>query len=222
MRVSGTTAVRLRLWAELLLLFGAMPALIWFRWVPLPVIPAILLFAVLCLGLLLADRSFDRRLLWNGRGLWGKCRVGVLRFCVLAPLMAAALWLWRPGLLWSFVAARPGVWALVMVGYPIASVYGQEVIFRVFMFHRYAPIVPRRGAMVLLSGAAFGWAHVIFDGRAGQWPLLSVGLSAVGGWLFAETYARTRSCAACCVEHTLYGWAVWTLGLGVFFYAGPG
>ena len=36
----------------------------------------------------------------------------------------------------------------------------------------------------------------------------------------AYRYERTRSLWAVCLEHTLYGWLVFTAGLGRFFFTG--
>ena len=45
-------------------------------------------------------------------------------------------------------------------------------------------------------------------------------LTAIGGWFFATTYARTRSLWLASFEHALYGQLVFTVGLGQYFYGG--
>jgi hypothetical protein len=45
-------------------------------------------------------------------------------------------------------------------------------------------------------------------------------LTLIGGWFFAETYARTRSMRLVWLEHALYGCLVFTIGLGDYFYHG--
>ena len=42
----------------------------------------------------------------------------------------------------------------------------------------------------------------------------------IGGALFAWRYERSRSFWAVWVEHVLWGWLVFTVGLGVFFFTG--
>jgi CAAX protease family protein len=42
-------------------------------------------------------------------------------------------------------------------------------------------------------------------------------LTQVGGWFFAQTYWRTQSMRLVCLEHTLYGSLIFSVGLGVFF-----
>ena len=101
-----------------------------------------------------------------------------------------------------------------MVLYPALSVYPQELVFRSFLFHRYAPVFGEGPGMVAASAAAFGYVHIIF----GNW--FSVAASGVGGWLFASRYLRSRSLFTASVEHSLYGILIFTIGLGRYFYHG--
>jgi hypothetical protein len=45
-------------------------------------------------------------------------------------------------------------------------------------------------------------------------------LTFFGGYLFAYTYAKTRSLLLVSIEHALYGCLLYTIGLGRFFYTG--
>ncbi|MGW0179808.1 CPBP family intramembrane glutamic endopeptidase [Nocardia sp. NPDC003345] len=109
---------------------------------------------------------------------------------------------------------HPGLWCAVMVLYPVLSVYPQELIFRSFLFHRYAPVFGTGTGLVAASSAAFGYVHIIF----GSW--VSVVLSTAGGWIFARRYQRTNSLFTASVEHSIYGILVFTVGLGTYFYHG--
>jgi hypothetical protein len=66
--------------------------------------------------------------------------------------------------------------------------------------------------MVVASALAFGFVHIIF----GNW--LSVGLSAIGGVLFALTYQQSGSLVLTCIEHALFGDFIFTIGIGQFFF----
>ena len=62
----------------------------------------------------------------------------VLRFLVCgAALTLVTRWL-VPGLFLSLPRERPVFWGAIMVLYPLLSVWPQEVIFRRFLFYRYA------------------------------------------------------------------------------------
>lgn len=217
-RIVKPASVRWRIYLtlELLVLFVVTPTLYWQNVVRINLIAGIILLATLCLTLLLTDRTFDRRSLWRWPGVkkdWK--RIG-LQWAVAAPMLALGVWLYEPGRFFSFPREKTGFWLIVMSAYPIFSVYGQELIFRVFFFHRYEHLLTRGWMRILGSAATFGYAHILFAAN----PWISVILSGFGGLLFAWTYERTRSCAAAGIEHALYGDTVWTVGLGQYFYAG--
>ena len=206
---------RLRLWVELAVLFVLGPMLYVAAAPGAGVLfPALWAWAVFSLVLLLWDRSFPRRELWNAAGLRRAWWPMLARFIVLGGLLTLAVWAVTPERLFDLPRRNPGLWLAIMVFYPLLSVYPQEVIFRAFLFQRYRPLVGSGVAMVLLSAAAFGWVHIVF----GHW--VSVVLTLVGGLLFARTFARSKSVAAASVEHALYGCLVFTIGLNSYFYSG--
>jgi len=177
-------------------------------------IPSICVFAILSLGLLLADPTFDRRELWN----WRAARRELPRMLGLALLAAAAVTglvlIIEPGLTLSLIRERPWLWVAIMFGYPLASVYPQEVIYRALIFHRYRPLFRSDLAVVIASAAAFAYAHIVL------WNWLAIGATLIGGALFGWTYLRSRSVAATAIEHAIYGCFMFTIGLGRYFYGG--
>jgi membrane protease YdiL (CAAX protease family) len=200
-------------WVELAVMFAIAPLALATApsWL---VIPGILAGAGICLTLLLRDASFDRRRLWDAlgarRGL-GHMLVRTAVGCL--ALLVLVLWR-RPEALFAFPRERTGLWVMVMIGYPLLSVYPQEIIFRTFFFHRYAALFRRPRALVIASALAFGGAHVVLHN------VPAVVLSTLGGLLFAATYQRSRSTLLCAVEHAIYGCFVFSVGLGGLFYAG--
>ena len=195
-------------------LFVAIPLLFYFRRLPNLPIPFLLAAFVVVLALLRRDPTFDRRLLWN----FGAVRAGIgpvlLRAALLCPLMALGVWMFVPDHLFNFVLRAPLFWAVVMLLYPLLSVYPQEVLYRAWFFHRYRPIVGDGLVALLASALLFGFVHLIF----GRW--ISVLMSAAGGWMFANTYRKSNSLALVCIEHAIYGNFIFTVGLGEFFYHG--
>jgi len=244
-------------WLELLFLFGAVPVLFWlWRQHPQPVadlvarlglegtritnpgrfmIPTLALFTLFALALLLLDRSFRRRHLWNFRAAVPELPRILIRFALLgagltvlawqleleAPLRR---WLESIGLGYEWLGSganffglprnKPTLWLVIMVFYPVVSVWPQEVLYRAFFFHRYSRILTPPVLRVAVSGLAFGFMHIVFMNPVA--PTLCV----LGGWLFAHTYERTRSTFAASLEHALYGCCVFTVGLGSYFYGG--
>lgn len=177
--------------------------------------PTLWAFFALCLILLLLDRGFDRSGLWRGRNGSGMKRL-VLQVIVLCCALGVAVAVFMPEKLLGLPRTRTGLWAMIMIAYPIASVYPQEIIWRVFFFHRYRDVFPNRWTMIAASAAAFGYMHIVFE----NW--IAVVLTMIGGLLFGLTYDRTRSAFLTSVEHALYGCFVFTIGIGEYFYGGAG
>lgn len=215
--------VRSLLLAELMILFVFGPALCaWFvehrvspfvgtRWL----FPALWIWFTFCLTLLLIDRKFEKRSLWRrSQVTLQNLRPMFLRFTLLAAGIAVCVAAFAPDMLLSLPRRAPIVWIFVMIGYPIVSVFAQEVIFRAFFVHRYTTILPQKWAMILVNALVFGWVHIVFL----NW--LAVAMCVVGGAIFCHTYMRTKSVALASIEHALYGCFVFTIGLGQFFYAG--
>lgn len=208
------------LWVEMLALFVGGPILYW-RLVPGPgwLFPALWAWAAVCLGLLLMDGRFERRRLgWRNASSTEASRVLRLFAALgLSLLAVVALWDWLVqdrSILFSLVRRDPWLWSAIMVGYPVASVYAQELIFRAFFFHRYRPLLPSRWAMIAASALAFAWVHIIFQ----NW--LAVAMTLPGGLIFAWRYDRTGSTLLVSFEHALYGCLIFTIGIGQYFYSG--
>lgn len=117
-------------------------------------------------------------------------------------------------LLFGFPSRAPQTWLIVMLFYPLLSVYPQEILFRTFLFHRYERAFGSPLPIIIFSALAFGWMHIFFGNP------IAVPLTIASGALHAWTYARTRSTAAAVFEHALYGNAAFTIGLGWFFFTG--
>jgi membrane protease YdiL (CAAX protease family) len=113
-----------------------------------------------------------------------------------------------------FPRERTGLWLAVLLLYPIVSALGQEVISRVFRFHRYRSLFATPARMIVASVAIFSLAHLIL----GNWqaPLLTL----FGGLPFAWTYSRTRSLPLVALEHGLWGDWLFRVGFGTYFYGG--
>ncbi|MFE9323138.1 CPBP family intramembrane glutamic endopeptidase [Nocardia sp. NPDC052278] len=177
-----------------------------------PPIPALLALAVGVTGYLRRSSDFDRAALWRSQAIHKQARSMTALAGSNALALTAAVAVLRRESLFELPRRNPWLWLAVMVLYPVLSVYPQELIFRSFLFHRYAPVFGDGVGLVAASAIAFGYVHIIF----GSW--LSVVLSGVGGWIFATRYLRTQSLFTASVEHSVYGMLIFTVGLGQYFY----
>ncbi|MEM1415650.1 MAG: CPBP family intramembrane glutamic endopeptidase [Myxococcota bacterium] len=201
-------------WIELLALYLVAPAAYaaWGLEIVRP-IPIVIGASLAAWWTLRRDPSFDRGELWR----WSAVREAfpgiALRVLAGGLALVGLVLVTAPESFLDFPRQRPLLWAFVMVAYPIFSVYAQELLWRTFFFHRYAPILSER-ALWIASGLLFGFMHVVFR----HW--IAVAATLVGGLFFAWSYRRHRSLAAVCVEHALFGCLLFTIGLGTYFYSG--
>lgn len=200
--------------AEFVFLFLGVPLLIFYRVLPNLPIPYLLLAALAAFFVLHRDPSFDSTRLISVQRLGLGLPTLLVRDAIFLGLLGLAVRLFASQLLFSFVKRASGFWALVMLLYPLVSVYPQELFYRAFFFHRYQPLFGSGWIMLVASALAFGFVHIIF----GNW--LAVVLSAVGGLLFAFTYQHSGSLLLTCIDHALFGNFIFTIGLGKFFYHG--
>jgi uncharacterized protein len=181
----------------------------------IPLFLALLPVFVIAVIILLADPTFRLRTELS-RGFSGRQLMSILAVFALAG-GAVTYWVWliHPHWYLEFPKARPELWARIMLMYPFASVAVQELVYRTFYFHRYGALFGRsRWLGILLNGALFGFGHIVIGT---QFAILGTLLT---GTLFAMRYAATRSFWAVFLEHTLWGWLVFTVGLGRFFFTG--
>ena len=200
------------LWSELLGIYVGVPALMYARVLPNWPIPFLLIAATRAFVVLRRDNSFDKRLLLRRTGIGAGFREFLLRDMVLLALLGAAVWIASPKLLFSMLKTRPLLWLLVMIFYPILSVYPQELMYRAYFFHRFKPFFGNGPGMIVASAVVFGFVHIIF----GSW--IPIALTVVGGVLFGATYRRSNSLLLACLEHAMFGDFIFTIGIGTYFY----
>ena len=111
-------------------------------------------------------------------------------------------------------ANNPGLIWKILLFYPLFSALPQEFIFCKFFFRRYQCLFGDGTLMVIMSATAFCLAHILFL----NWVAPVLGFLA--GIIFANTYRRTHSLAMVTLEHSLYGNAIFAMGLGWFFWGG--
>lgn len=207
---------RLYLWVELVLLYLGLPLLLYSQRHALEewLMPILVAIAVGCTVLLWRDSNFKQCRLWHRDAFQQHLSRILWWFFPGALIVGGAFALLRPDLLLTFPRSHTEVWLILLVTYPLLSVYPQEIIFRAFFFHRYEALFPTRWGKITASSLTFGFAHIVFA----NW--VAPVMTAVIGVQFAVTYARTESALQVAVEHGLWGLYAFTVGLGWFVHSG--
>ncbi|MEL6349380.1 MAG: type II CAAX endopeptidase family protein [Myxococcota bacterium] len=206
---------------ECAVLFGLVPGLIDLRALGGVFLPLLLSVMAVMAVLLWRDPTFDNAQFGNLQGLRDE-RWRILTLWIPSALAMMALTVILDQIpstpsqvqLFALPRSNPALWVMIMLFYPLFSVYPQELVFRAWFFHRYEEALGGAWPTILIGGALFGWAHILFE----NW--VAVVLCIPGGILFGYTYHRSRSLLASGAEHALYGDWVFTVGLGWLFYSG--
>ena len=193
-------------------LFLGVPVVVAAHWVPVPVIPVLLVMTAGCWLALRWHHKVHLRTLLRPQVPRSEWRRIFAIYAIAVPCLLVLLWLTDPRVMFFLLRQHTGFWLLIMFAYPVFSVFPQELIYRAFFFERYRPLFGRGVGMIAASAAVFSFGHVVFRNY------ISVELTFIGGWLFATTYQRTSSLALVCVEHALYGCAIFTIGYGQYFF----
>jgi len=136
------------------------------------------------------------------------------RFVICAVLLTGLVLQLYPDKFLNFPLQYPLFFLAFIFLYPILSVLPQELLYRTFFFERYQTIFRKPKIMILASMITFSFLHIIYHNYD------SVLLTLVGGYFFSQSYTATRSLLIVCIEHSLYGILIFTLGFGGFFIRG--
>ena len=209
----ATPASRLRLWTEFVALFVGVPILMAVYFGSYSLFAVIWILAGIAAALLVLTPGFSFRSLLRGPAL-SEWRVILIYVLICAGTCLAVVFWKTPQSFLSFPLGNPAFWALVMVAYPIASAWPQELIYRSLFFERYESLFPNPAVLIAVNGAAFGFGHLFYM----EW--ITIAVSAAGGAVIGWAYLRGRSMLLAWVLHAVSGQIIFTVGLGRYFYHG--
>jgi membrane protease YdiL (CAAX protease family) len=200
--------------AECFFLFYVTPvALAFVRWrTDWPLSFVMAFFFVAAFALLWRDPAFDRRNLFRFDAIRTGWKPVVLRFLILAAVLATLFFVLKPASAFDFPRRLPLTWFLFCLQFPFLPAYAEELVFRGFFLHRYRLLFVNDSVRWFACGIAFSLAHLHL---ANVW---ASALSFIGGMIFARTYDRSRSLPLVALEHALWGIFLFTIGLGPFFH----
>ena len=114
--------------------------------------------------------------------------------------------------LFDLPRSSPWIYLAMCIFYPVFSAFGQEVIYRTFLFRRYENIFGPQWLITLFSGITFSFLHIVY------YDPVSMILTFVGGIWFARVYHQTRSVLFTSVLHGVMGILIFGVGLGRYFW----
>lgn len=175
----------------------------WLKIIPL------LLIALFFFLILRSDPDFNKRILYrlNRQHL----RKSLPRILIISILLGwFTFWIF-PDLFFKYPLEDFDDYVITLFLYPVVSVIPQELVYRVYFFHRYKKIVPEKYLLMLSNAIIFGLTHWIY----GNWvaPIATFLVS----WIFIFTYLKSKSLLNVSLEHYIYGFIMFTVGFGYFF-----
>lgn len=175
----------------------------WYKIIPL------VLIALFFFTLLYLDPGFDRRVFTRFRKRY--MIKSIVRISIISLILVWFTWWIFPDLFLQFPLQHFKNYVLTFFLYPVASVFPQEIIYRLYYFHRYEALIPEKYLLMLSNAIIFGLTHFIY----GNWvaPIATFLVS----WIFIYNYYQTRSLLNVSLEHYLYGLIMFTIGFGYFF-----
>ncbi|MGB8621648.1 MAG: CPBP family intramembrane glutamic endopeptidase [Paracoccaceae bacterium] len=206
-------ATRARLWAEFIGLYAVAPVIVAVLLPPGWMFPMLFLITAVGLCLLHVTEGFHWHELTRNSGAVDWRVVAAFALGTLA-VSGAVILTTRPEAFLSLLLQRPAFLLLIVVLYPVLSALPQEILFRPLFFRRYGTLLPGLAPAILLNGVLFSLAHLMY------WSWIVAGMTFVGGLIFAWAYEARRSFAMALVMHSVAGWIIFALGLGMFFYSG--
>lgn len=114
--------------------------------------------------------------------------------------------------LFDLPRANPLIYLAMCLFYPVFSAFGQEVIYRTYLFRRYSGLFRKPWLTVIASGVSFSFLHIVY------YDPVSMILTFIGGIYFARVYQQTRSVLFTAVLHGVMGIVIFGVGLGRYFW----
>jgi membrane protease YdiL (CAAX protease family) len=131
-----------------------------------------------------------------------------IRFLVVIILMTGFTYFFYNDTFFNVLLNNPKLWFFILFVYSFFSVTFQELVYRTFFFKRYQQLFPKKEILIVANAFVFSLAHIFLKN------ILVLFLTFIGGIAFALTYYRSKSTTLVCIEHALYGFWLFTVGLG--------
>ena len=136
----------------------------------------------------------------------------ILVITIMGILLLAYVLVFEPENVFNLPKRNPVIWLAMLGFYPVFSAYGQEVVYRKFLFMRYQKLFQKNWILILISGVAFSFVHIVY------FSVLSLVLTFFAGIYLAWIYDKTKSVLFVSILHGILGFIIFTIGLGQHFW----
>lgn len=197
---------------EFILLFFCIPLLIYFdsKLIHPSIIIIPILFLLFAYFKRQADFTFKELIVWN------ISKKDILKHAlILLAVFTILLWgvlIFVPEKLFNLPRNNVLVWILLSIFYPLFSAFGQEIIYRTFIFRRYKDLFPSPTAIIIASAVTFSFVHIVY------YHPVSILLTLIAGAYLAIVYNKTKSVLFTAILHGIMGNIVFAVGLGEYFW----
>jgi uncharacterized protein len=202
---------KIRLISEFIVLYLAIPLLVMFKLVPVPLLVILLIMGITVHLFLYYDPAFNKEYFFNWKSGKGEILRIILLFIPLAALMVLLIWKIDKTKLFYLPATNPLFLIMISIFYPVFSVVPQGLAYRALFFHRYGSLFPGNTLRIVISAVLFSFGHILYKNA------LVLLMAFIAGLIFAYRYYKTQSLMISVLEHSLYGVWLFTCGLGYFF-----
>lgn len=120
--------------------------------------------------------------------------------------------LYEPENAFNLPRRNPAIWLAMLGFYPVFSAFGQEVVYRKFLFMRYKLLFTNKWVLIFASAVSFSFVHIVY------FSVLSLVLTFVAGIYLAWIYEKTKSVLFTSILHGILGFLIFTVGLGQHFW----
>ncbi|WP_128254309.1 CPBP family intramembrane glutamic endopeptidase [Falsirhodobacter deserti] len=206
-------APRLLLWAEFIGFYVVVPVAVAMFMPPDRLFECLFVFMLAGLALLWATPGFHwNELLGGWRAISWKAVAALSAVTLVAGVIVMQLA--APERMFATLLNHPHRLLIIALLYPLLSALPQEIVFRALWFRRYRDIMPAGNQGMMLNAALFSLAHLMY------WNGVVMVMTFVGGLVFAWAHSVRRSFPMAWIMHSIAGLIIFTVGLGIYFYAG--
>lgn len=199
-----------RRWAELFILFIALPIIMAFAIHPSRMWTVLLSSGALAIVLLHFTDTFRWNSRLQGRVHWRQTlALGAITLAIACGLC----WWLLPDRLFLLIRERPLLLPVLAIAYPLILVLSQELIFRPLFFKRYGDLFRAQSHAITANAFLFSFAHLMYF----HWVVFA--MTFIGSFIFARGYLR-GSFPQAMADHSITGLAIFASGLGWLFFSG--